>query len=329
MTPVTLLTGFLGSGKTTLLSRLLRSPDFRDTAVIVNEFGAVSLDHDMMDTADETIVTLGNGCLCCQSSSDVARTLAELRRRRAAGEIAFRRVVIETSGLADPVPLLHALGSDGVVAMDFVLAGVVTTVDAVAGMATLDRYTEARRQVAMADVLLLTKLDLDGAMDAALREQLAGLNPSAIVMDAGAWRGAVAEGLLEATAQRPLPLALGARHSHRYSTISILRDRPLPALAVPLFLEGLAAHLGSRLLRLKGLISLTETPGRPMVIHAVQHMIHEPHWLPDWPSADHRSRIVLIGHDLPAEWPEHLLDAIEAETLSATAERADRMSLAL
>ena len=320
MTPVILLTGFLGSGKTTLLSRLLASEDFRDTAVIINEFGAVSIDHELLRSADETIITLGNGCLCCKTSSDLAATLDDLRRRRDDGEIAFRRVIIETSGLADPVPLLHALSTDSVIAMAFVLSNVVTVVDAVAGAQTIDGYEEARRQIAMADMLLVSKTDLNDDVSE-LRARLDALNSTATIMTAHDWLGEAVENTIHRSQQQPIPNDAKALHSHRYCTVSIVRESPIAASAVPLFLEGLAAHLGDRLLRLKGFIALKEDPDKPMVVHAVQHMVHSPQWLSAWPSSDRRSRIVLIGHNIPARWPELLLDTIEAEVNIVAAER--------
>lgn len=324
MTPVILLTGFLGSGKTTLLSRLLSRDDFHDTAVIVNEFGEISLDHEMVRGADETIITLGNGCLCCRTSSDVAATLDDLRRRRDSGEISFRRVIIETSGLADPVPLLHALSADSLAAMEFILSGVVTVVDSVAGARTLDGYEEARRQAAMADVLLMSKTDLaDDSSD--LRARIRSLNHTAVIMDSHLWQGVASHQALSAEHSHLEHEGHHAHHSHHYCTISIVRDKPIAAAVVPLFLEGLARHLGDRLLRMKGFIALAESPGKPMVVHAVQHMVHEPQWLAEWPSSDHRSRIVLIGHDLPKAWPELLLDTIEAEVAIVAQEQQHRI----
>lgn len=325
MTPVMLLTGFLGSGKTTLLSRLLASADFRDTAVIVNEFGEISLDHEMIRSADETIVTLGNGCLCCRTSSDVAAMLHDLRRRRDSGEISFRRVIIETSGLADPVPLLHALSADALAAMDFALSGVVTVVDGVAGEQTLEGYEEARRQVVMADVVLVSKTDLvEDALE--LRARVYALNSTAVIMDSHQWQGDCMRDLVVHEKTVFLPNESHAHHSHHYCTVSIVRDKPISAAAVPLFLEGLALHLGERLLRLKGLIALAESADRPMVVHTVQHMVHEPQWLDAWPSDDRRSRIVLIGRDLPADWPVLLLDAIEAEVSVVNKQRREQIS---
>jgi G3E family GTPase len=318
MIPVTLLTGFLGSGKTTLLSRLLRQPGFARTAVVINEFGEIGLDHELVEAGDESVLALSNGCLCCRVSSDLAQTLAQLERRRAGGEIAFDRVVIETSGLADPVPILQALASDRLLASSFAVGGVVTTVDAMTGAGTLARYSEARRQVAMADILLITKADLAEGDGVELREALAGINATADIRDARDWNGE--DGTAgRAAAASPFTLRVRPhRHSHDFSTVSITRDTALPALALPLFVEGLARHLGPRLLRAKGLVAVRELPDRPMVIHAVQHVIHKPDFLDGWPSPDRRTRIVLIGHDLPEHWPGLLLDAIEAEVASAT-----------
>lgn len=319
MIPVTILTGFLGSGKTTLLSRLLREPAFAGTAVLINEFGEIGLDHDLVEAGDETVVALSTGCLCCRVSSNLVKTLALLEARRLAGEVHFDRVVIETSGLADPVPILQALASDRLVASSFFVGGVVTTVDAVTGPSSIVRYTEAQRQVAMADMLLVTKTDMaEGSLDD-LTEALSAINQTARIMDARDWAG---ELMHRSEASRSVASTLGHSlslrvrphlHSHDFSTISIVRDQPLSALTLPLFLEGLAAHLGPKVLRAKGLVAIRELPEQPMAIHCVQHMIHKPVFLAGWPSEERRTRIVLIGHDLPQQWPRLLLDALEAE----------------
>jgi G3E family GTPase len=322
MIPVTLLTGFLGSGKTTLLSRLLHEPAFARTAVLINEFGEIGLDHDLIEAGDETVVALSTGCLCCRVSSNLVKTLALLEARRLAGEISFDRVVIETSGLVDPVPILQALGSDRMVASSFLIGGVVTTVDAVSGASTIERYAEAQRQVAMADILLVTKTDVNqGGLDD-LMETLSAINKTAPIMDARSWTGdlthqaGISRSVLSAPRHSLSLRVRPHRHSHNFSTISIVRDRPLSALTLPLFLEGLAAHLGPRVLRAKGLIAIREMPEQPMAIHSIQHMIHKPTFLAGWPSAERQSRIVLIGHDLPERWPGLLLDALEAEVAS-------------
>jgi G3E family GTPase len=345
MIPVTVLTGFLGSGKTTLLGKLLTSPAFARTAVIINEFGEVGLDHDLIETSDESFVTLQTGCLCCSIRGDLVLTLADILRRRDEGTVTpFDRVVIETSGLADPAPILHAVMSDDALAERLSLAGVVTTVDAVNGAATLAQQPESVKQVAVADRLVLTKTDLVEETPAALSGRLAALNPSAPVLsasfgdidperlfDARIWDPS---GKLEhdpekwdpvfgkdhAQIIKPAPEPHehhGAhdrnRHDERIACFALIREQPIPAVALTLFLEVLAEHCGADLLRVKGIVAIAESPERPAVIHGVQHMFHAPAFLERWPSDDRRSRLVFIARDLPREFAEALLDAIEAE----------------
>ena len=195
MIPVSIITGFLGSGKTTLLAHLMRDPAMGRTAVIINEFGAIALDHDLIETSDESFVQLSNGCLCCNVRSDLTLTLADLAARRAQGTLPpFERVVIETSGLADPAPILHALMTSRDLIGVYALDGVITTVDALLGMATLDNHEESRRQVAVADRIVMTKTDLADAQTDAIRQRLAAVNPGAPVI--AAVRGAIAPSVL-------------------------------------------------------------------------------------------------------------------------------------
>jgi G3E family GTPase len=331
MIPVAVLTGFLGSGKTTLLGRLLKSPAFSRTAVIINEFGEVGLDHDLIETSEESFVELQTGCLCCTIRGDLARTLADILARRDRGEVTpFERVVIETSGLADPAPILHALMSDAGLSQRLALAGVVTTVDAVNGLATLARQPESVKQVAVADRLVLTKTDLVGGGTGPLVARLAALNPSAELVQAS-FGEVDPERLFDvgagAASGRPfnVPAWLGpdpppahdhdhARgHAEDISCFAIVREAPIRAVALTLLLEALAEHAGSDLLRLKGLVNIAESPDRPAVIHGVQHVFHPPTWLDRWPSADHRTRLVFISRGIPRGWVEALLAAIEAE----------------
>jgi G3E family GTPase len=302
--PVAIVTGFLGSGKTTLISRILRDPAFARTAVIVNEFGEIGLDHELIASSDETLLALTTGCLCCAVRSDLVATLLDLQRR----SDAYDRVLIETSGLADPAPILHALMTDRDVAQHHVLAGVVTMVDALHGEAALDRHPEARRQVAFADRLLLSKTDVVEP-SAAFRERLAALNPEVALSDA---RDVVLATMFAGTAIRA-DVTPDARHSDGIFSFVLQRDRPVPALALTLLLEGIAEHCGARLLRMKGLVNIEEMPGQPAVIHGVQHVFAPPDFLERWPSADMSTRIVFITQGVPRYFPVRLLDAIEQE----------------
>jgi G3E family GTPase len=336
MIPATVLTGFLGSGKTTLLGRLLRSPQLSRAAVIINEFGEVGLDHDLVETSEESFVELQTGCLCCTVRGDLVRTLEDMLRRRDAGTVTpFERVVIETSGLADPAPILHALMGDAGLAQRLSLAGVITMVDAVNGPATLSRQPEALKQVAVADRIVLTKTDLlEGKADG-LVERLAAINPSAAVLTAS-FGDVAAERLLDmrtgAAGERPDPQAWlgladaprqghathGDAHDARISCFAVLREQPIRAVALTLLLEVLAEHCGADLLRLKGIVNVAESPDRPAVIHGIQHVFHPPAWLARWPSADRRSRLVFIVRGIPQVWVEVLLEALEAEVEEVT-----------
>jgi dihydroorotase len=334
--PVTLLTGFLGSGKTTVLNYVLKQPAMAATAVIVNEFGEVGIDHLLVEKATDDVVLLNSGCLCCTVRGDIADTLVNLFVDRAKGRIpGFERVVIETTGLADPAPILHVLMSDPIVAERYMVDGVVTTVDAVNGGDTLDRQVEAVKQAAVADRLLLTKCDLaEPEIRRALEARLALLNPSAPVIDVV--DGAVDPSLLfnlglfdpeKKTIDVQRWLHEDAflndhvddhghhhgvhRHDEHISSFCITRERPLSWNALSGWLDGLALMRGADLLRLKAIVAITERPGQPVVLHGVQHLFHAPVLLPEWPSEDHRTRIVFITRDLPRATIEQSLTAFE------------------
>lgn len=311
--PVTIVTGFLGAGKTTLIGRLLRDPRYARTAVIVNEFGEIALDHDLIAAGDETLLQLSTGCLCCAVRSDLVATLLDLATRRAVGEVAFERVVIETSGLADPAPVLHALMTDAALGETFAIAAVVTLVDALLGADTLAAHPEATRQVAFADRIIVTKTDLaplDDRLAAAIAERNA-LAPVSL--------GLPDPDLLFAPGRSDaIPNAI-ARHTGGITVCLIRRTAPVPALALTLLLETLAEQCGAKLLRVKGLFDVAEAPGRPAVIHAVQHVITPVMFLPAWPTADQTSRAVVIGTGIPQHLPARLLDAICAEVVEEMA----------
>jgi G3E family GTPase len=319
MTPVSIVTGFLGSGKTTLIGRILRDPAFARTAVIVNEFGEIGLDHDLIASGTETFLTLTTGCLCCAVRSDLIETLLELRQ--SAGDL-FDRVLIETSGLADPAPILHALMTDKTVCATHVIDTMLTVVDPVHGEATLDRYPEARRQIAMADHLVFSKTDLTipgesllgriGLLNpTALRSRATDMNPEFLFAGADPLARAARLGALPGP-PTPSPF-IRARHTDGIETESMRRAEPLPALALTLWLQALTEHCGDRLIRMKGLVAIQEMPGRPAVVHGVQHVFSPPEFLDRWPSEDTDTRLVFIFRDMPRHFPARLLAAIEEE----------------
>jgi G3E family GTPase len=326
MVPVSIVTGFLGSGKTTLLRRLLHDPRFARSAVVINEFGEIGLDHELVESSDESLVRLSTGCLCCSVRGDLILTVMDLIRRRNIGELQFERVIVETSGLADPAPILGGFMTDPGMTENCRLMPVVTLVDARHGWATLDEHAEARRQVAVADRILLTKTDI--AEDAApLRRRLSALNPTAPLVTAVA--GCVPyeplfgdSGFPEERGVGPWfagaeGQADGALHDHQHThgivSIALVREKPIPALALALMIQALIEHAGSALLRVKGLVQIAELPDRPAVLHGVQHVFEPLAWLDRWPSDDRRTRIVLIGRAIPVDWPNRLLQAIEGE----------------
>ena len=327
MIPVTVLTGFLGSGKTTLLAAMLRRPAFAGAAVIMNEFGEIGLDHHLIETSEEDLITLATGCICCQARGDLVRAADDLLARRAAGGIAFDRIVIETTGMADPAPILQGMMLDPGLADRTRLAGVVTTVDAAIGAETLDARLEARRQAAFADRIVVTKADIAGPAAAdALAARLRALNPTAEISVANF--GDIDPALLTgARSARDLDIPAAAHghgsdgHHHHtdggVAAVLVRRNTPTPAAALPLFLEAMAETYGPKLLRLKGIVGVAEAPDRPAVLHGVRHVVHPPVWLDAWPDADRSTRLVLIGEDIAPEWPGLLLDLLSEEAVRA------------
>jgi G3E family GTPase len=329
-TPVTVLTGFLGAGKTTLLNHLLRQPELRHTAVLVNEFGEIGLDHLLVEKLDDTTVLLNAGCLCCTVRGDLVRVLREMLPRARRGEIS--RIVIETTGLADPVPILATLMTDPVVAAVYRLDGIVTVVDAVNGMTHLDTQDEAVRQVVVADRIVVSKADLSDP--AALRGRLRALNPGApmaevahgaadpaFILHAGLFDPAAKNpdvaGWLNATAYD----ADGDDHQHhhdpnrhdaRIGAFCVTLADPLDWQGLAMWLETLIASRGESLLRIKGILNL-KGQSQPVAIHAVRHLMHPPVKLAAWPQGDPRtSRIVFITRDLPRGVIEDGLRAFQA-----------------
>jgi G3E family GTPase len=303
--PTTLLTGFLGSGKTTLLRRALHSPELADTAVIINEIGEIAIDHHLVDFVEGNVLELPGGCLCCTVREDLARTLRSLLERRDAGEIRrFRRIVIETTGLADPAPILFTLGTDPMLDHRLRLAAVVTLVDVVHGAGTLDRFAEAARQAALADALVITKTDL-APLDPDLVRRLDLINDRAArVLAADAPdAGAVLFGTGPRTTVPVIPGEPVAAHTHGIDAFGLVLGGAISRLDFARALGGLARERGNDLLRVKGIVQFADRPKRPAVVQAAQHALFAPEWLDDWPAdwpkGDRRSRLVFVVHEIP------------------------------
>jgi len=298
--PISVLTGFLGSAKTTFLGRALASPGMADTAVVINEFGAVGLDHLLIEAADQEVLALPNGCVCCAVRQDLADTLYRLLRRRAGGTISpFSRIVLETSGLAEPSPILYTLSADAFLEASLRVDTVVTAVDTIAGLSTLDRFPEATAQAAGADRLLLTKTDLM-APAPELLARLETLNPAAQLVESnGADPAAVLFGADHAAIlprrQRFLATAV---HAHGIAAFVVVLRQPMTRLQFAVALGGLAREHGEDLLRVKGIVEFADRHGGPAAVHAVQHTMYPPRWLDHWPAGEPVSRLVFIVRNI-------------------------------
>ena len=356
--PVTVLTGFLGSGKTTLLARLLKNPHLADTAVIINEFGEVGLDHLLVAKGDENMVLLDSGCLCCTISNSLGETLGDLHFRRVRGEIPqFKRVLVETTGLADPAPILHTLMTDYLVTAHYVFDGIVVTVDGTLGEGQLDEHEEAVKQAAVADRIVITKIDIaERARLDSLRRRVGALNPTARILESSLGdvdpEDILRVGLLDLSQKSPdvqrwlREEALLAenhvhehdhaqhkhdphRHDARIHTFCVNLDKVATWQGYAAWLEAVRSLRGADLLRVKGLLAI-EDPLRPYVIQGVQHVFSPPVRLPAWPSGDRRSRLIFITRDLDRATIEptlRLLDdpaAIWREAIERAVERTTR-----
>lgn len=371
-TPFTVLTGFLGAGKTTLLNRLLRDPMLSDALILINEFGDVGLDHLFVEKVEGDMLLMSSGCLCCTIRGDLITTLEDALRNRDNGRIKpFTRVIVETTGLADPAPVLHTIMHHPYLMLRFRLQGVVTVVDAINGSATLDAQVEAVKQVAVADRIVLTKADLAQTSEevsavAALRQRLRALAPAARIIDV---EDARADNLLDAGLfgfEGKLPdverwlnaealTQIGApqpehhgehhhghdhnhkhdhgqhahahdpnRHDARIRSFCLTSDRFIAPGTFDLFIDMLRNVHGSNMLRVKGLIGLTDDPARPVVIHGVQHVFHPPVRLDAWPDGQFLTRIVFILRDLEPEHVRGLWAAFLGEPVVGQADLAAR-----
>ncbi|MBY5776794.1 GTP-binding protein [Rhizobium leguminosarum] len=346
--PVTILTGFLGAGKSTLLNRILKDPVMKDAAVIINEFGDVGIDHLLVESSGDSIIELSDGCLCCTVRGELVDTLANLMDAVQTGRVKpVKRVVIETTGLADPSPVMQAIMGNPVIATNFELDGVVTVVDAVNGLQTLDNHEEARKQAAVADRLIVSKKSMAGAADG-LEKRLRALNPRAVMMDADSAEAGSAAVLVNGLYDPATKIAdvgrwlqdedsheahhhhdhHGNHHGHHHHdhadqdphdvnrhdasirSFSIIEEKPIDPMALEMFIDLLRSAHGEKLLRMKAIVSLSDRPDRPLVLHGVQSIFHPPVRLPAWPDpTDRRTRMVLITRDLPEAFVKDLFDA--------------------
>ncbi|WP_349538759.1 GTP-binding protein [Sagittula sp. NFXS13] len=310
MTPVTLLTGFLGSGKTTLLQKLLTDPDMARAAVLINEFGEIGLDHQLLDRIDDNVVLMKSGCICCTVRGEVADALINLDEMRARGEIDFDRVVIETTGLADPYPVLQTLQAHPVLRSHFRSGGVLTTVDAVNAAAQMDHRAEAVRQIAAADRIVLTKTDLAGDVTD-LRAALARVNPVARVVTSDMGASDIL-GDLDTVHSLIEPDACGTcghhhdgddhdhgHHHHHHDdtlgvvTFSLTVEHPLDWTDFGIWLTLLLHRYGDRIFRVKGILAI-DGEELPVAVHGVQHLVHAPVHMEHWPDGPRHSRLVFI-----------------------------------
>jgi G3E family GTPase len=349
--PVTLVTGFLGSGKTTLINAGLKSPDLAKTVVVVNEFGAVGLDHQLYTSSNDAVVVLENGCLCCTVKSDLIATMNSLYHDRARGDLPdFNNVVIETTGLAEPGPVLQAFLSEPTLDGLYRVVNVVTVVDAVNWASTAEKHNEALRQVALADDILISKLDLkteDSFAD--LSTQLQAINPAAHIAKLDLTSDAVAPLLMHKGFDAADPMAdpsewlsidtyeayeqkkedtEGVKDQNVPSHIAakgiesfvLTRANPITREELQFLLDGIGQNLGPSLLRVKGLINILEEPGKPAVVQGVQHLLHNVTWLEKWPTADERTRIVFITQGMARSDLKdmiELLDRMSKRTFAA------------
>ncbi|MBT4489922.1 MAG: GTP-binding protein [Rhodospirillaceae bacterium] len=323
-TPINIITGFLGSGKTTLLKGLLAAPDLSDTAVLINEFGAVGLDHELVQNVTESTLLLDNGCVCCAIRGDLQGALRDLLSQRQSGAVPyFRRVVIETSGLADPAPIAYTLLAEPVLQHHFRLGGIITTVDAVNGASQLQRFPESVKQAAMADRLIVTKTDLATPEERdALQTSLRGLNKSAPIMEVGEGQSQPPTLLTddmydEGGRQREIEHWLDAApgddalvhdHADHIHSFALTYDVPLDWTAFGIWMTMLLHRHGDNVLRIKGLLNVSGVP-TPVLINGVQHIVHPPSHLPAWPNENRQSRIIFIVRDMPQAQIERSLAA--------------------
>jgi G3E family GTPase len=331
--PMTVITGFLGSGKTTLLNRILKHPGMENAAVIINEFGDIALDHELMTTPNEDVMLLSSGCLCCSVRGDLVDTLTGLMESRAKGEIPeFERVLVETTGLADPVPVLMTVISDSGLDKWFYIDGVITVVDAVHALGQFDEHYESVKQVAVADRIFITKTDLsDDETYESLSKRIERINPGVIINkilhgevdpdtlfglnpDNERWSAAEIDEWLKTEehahdhSHDHNPDHKHSHHDENINSYCITYDKPVMAQGLEVWFNMLSAFKGTDLLRMKGIVNVE---GTPIVVQAVQHLFHPPVELDSFPGGNDQTRIVFITNGISQEDIEETMTAFE------------------
>lgn len=317
--PIWILTGFLGSGKTSVLARLLRLSEFANTAVIINELGEIGIDDALIESVEDDVVMLRSGCLCCSMGSSLEETLADLYGRRSKGTISFfTRIIVETTGLADPIRMVQSLLASPILGDTFAFKGIVSTIDGLFGHDQLVRQPEVRHQVAAADIILITKIDICPTGTSALETEIRSLNPGAPILPIAQGPTLSLRPLAEqmnsfslAGAPEATVLALKLTpevnslpaHADGIHSRSAFIDQPVTWPAYAEWIEGLKRLPAEGLLRVKGLLHVAGNP-KPVVVHAVHHVFSRPTTLEHWPTDDHRSRVVVITRDIPPQLVE-------------------------
>jgi len=352
--PVSVITGFLGAGKTTLLNFLLRDPLLATAAVVINEFGEIGLDHLLVEKSDDNIVEMASGCLCCTIRGELIDTLIDLITRRERGEVMrFDRIIIETTGLADPAPVLHTIMSEPRLMALCRLEGVITLVDAVNGEATLDAHEEAVKQAAVADRIVLTKVDLLVGREGedklfAIIGRLRKLAPGARLLTTHR-NEATAARLFNTGLYDPQTKSTNVRdwlraeayeaghghhdHAHHHDvsrhddhirSFAFADDRAISPAGLEMFVDLVRSFHGAKMLRMKGIVKLGDDEARPVVLHGVQHVFHPPVRLAAWPDDDHRTRLVFIVKDVEPHLIEDLFRAFTDQVTGAGAFHTDK-----
>ncbi len=332
--PLTLITGFLGSGKTTLLNRMLRDPLLAESAVIINEFGEISVDHFLVEKTTEGIIELANGCLCCDLRSDLIDTLTDLIDRVHRENIKqLNRIIIETTGIADPVPIVQSLLSHPTLIQAVSIDAILATFDTLSTLSILEHYPEIRKQLVLADKIVLTKTDLTASkvLLNTLINTLKMINPTAQIIDVHSdhccpsilinktlWDE---KGENTQLKQWLTPALHDHAHHLTIRAFSLDCEEPIDYATIETFLDLLNNLYGAKLLRIKAIIALRDDPQRPLVLHGIQTFFHPPIRLPAWPKGITQTRFVIIADGVEKEAIQKLLNAFLNKPAIDTADK--------